>query len=378
MNSYSDTYLLIGLGIQPLGRNALKFGHKVFVGDHIRLSDAPLLEGIYLGRGISEQMVLSRLVKKFAEYQFKGVIFGDGFEQQTYYLEELNNIAPLLGTNFKGIRSSKDPEAVTGALKSWSVPFPKICYNIDPSQNADDWIAKPILSSKEGRPLLRKNLLLPEHEYYYQERIDGIRSKAIIVSDGNEASVISIMARFNDSLIVGKEKYNYSGVISPHPFSTDIQQKVAHIADALTMEFEIKGIWEFDFIYNGDVVLVDLHARMPTNLDLLNITTMNDFLSLHIDASLQNLSHTIIDPGDLTTYNGVAYLMANKEINNNNICHSDLNLIDPPSPNETIGKNERLATIRSSAKGYYELLSNFKNDAKHFFQRLEVTPASVQ
>lgn len=285
ISPYGKRYLLVGANVRFLAENAVRHGHDVFTVDYYGDWDtrklSPNRSIVRDGDGV---MKLDSLVELARGLENSGVVYGPGFENSVEALLTLGGVGPLVGCGLETVRKTRAPEEIRRAAASWGFQYAEVAPNLARTPNAKEkWLLKPLdglggegISFKEGPAPVGGR------PYYTQRYVPGMPSSATVVSNGSEAAVIGIMTQIIGDESFGASGFRFVGNIWPHPFAAECAREVANIAEALTLEFDIKGLWGFDFIYDGSVTLVEINPRPSAGAGLVGKETLNDLLGMHI------------------------------------------------------------------------------------------------
>jgi predicted ATP-grasp superfamily ATP-dependent carboligase len=292
--------LLIGQDIRYLAENAVRHGHNVTVIDHAGAWDtAKLCSAFSIHRdGVGNDLDLRQLIDLARKIENNGIVVGSGFENDILALAKVGEVGLVIGPSLATVRKVRNPESLVRTARAWGFEYPEIAYDRDSLDAPDQWLAKPLASlGGKGIILADKVPAGSTEGLYFQRYVKGIASSAAVVSDGSEAFVLGSTAQIVGDERFGSSGYQFTGGIYPHPFAEEIRTQLENIADALTLEFDLKGLWGFDFIYNGSVTVIEINPRPTYAHGLVGSASWNDLLGLHMDSSSKKSSNLIIDPG---------------------------------------------------------------------------------
>lgn len=358
--------LLIGSNVRFLVENAVRSGHEVmsfdYYGDWDTARFAPNKSIRRDGDGV---MSLDSLIALAEGTPNSGVVYGPGFENSVPSIIKLRGLGEVLGCSLDAVRKSRDPESLRRSAMSWNFLYPPIRMRRDEGLEEGQWLAKP-LDGMGGEGIT------PAQESeggrvkeYYQAMVKGLPSSAAVVSDGSEAVVLGIMTQIVGDKSFGASGFRYVGNVFPHPFGEEAEGQVLAIAEALTLEFDLRGLWGFDFIYNGDVVLIEVNPRPSAGLGLLHVATWNDFLGMGIDSVKGRRSNLIVDPGPKGEYFGQARVFARDDMVFNGVeVWYERGARDIPRDGELVKAGEPILTVTASAASYAGVLEKLKKEAR--------------
>ncbi len=376
--SAKDPHLLIGVDVRSLARNALRHNRAFILAD--RFGDPAMAqrrECLTLGRNHEGESLTRALAELVRGRHTGGVVFGSGFENDVLTLSRLGEVGPLMGCSIEAVRKTRDPESLIRASRAWSFPYPDIRYKKQDLDEESRWIAKPFAG------LFGDGVRFAEEEeglrpgVFYQRHTPGFPSSALVVSDGSEAFLLGTVANIAAEPLYGATGFQYVGGIYPHPFADEITTSVANMADALTLEFDIRGLWGFDFIYHGGITLVMVEPRPPVGLELINMATWNDLLGMHLDALTSKSSNHIIDPGAPSRSYGFARVRAAEElVFSHNEQWTERGALDLPADGESIKAGQHMVTLTATGESYTSVRESLRQQAATLANDLGVAVAT--
>ncbi len=303
MDNSTDTgpILIIGANARFLAENAVRHGHDVFVADYYGDVDTRAsFKSRSVKRDGNGEFTLRSLVDLARGIKNSGIVYGPGFENDIFALTKLKELGPVIGCGIEAVRKSRDPETLLRSARSWNFKYPSIRYEKVPSMKGKKWLTKPF--AEMGGVNVRFTDATTAPGVFYQEYVEGLPSSAIVVSNGSECTVLGLTTQIIGDPALGADNFRYAGNVFPHPFTNEAIGQATAIADSLTLELDLKGLWGFDFIYNGEVVLIEINPRPTAGTGVLSMGTWNDLLGLHIDSVSGKNSNIIIDPGPTGSY----------------------------------------------------------------------------
>lgn len=367
--------MLVGVDTRPLARNAVRRGHPITLVDRFGAAELDVAAEVtsrVLGREARPDSFTRALsdVARSGDRRAVGVVFGAGFENDVLTLSRLNDIGPLLGCSIETVRKTRDPESLMRAGRAWSFLYPDIRYKREDLDDDGRWLVKPFAGlCGDGISFADETDVVPAGSYF-QRHVPGFASTAMLVSDGSEAYVLGVAAVIQGDPTFGAAGFQYVGCVFPHPFGDEIAAQVGAIADALTLEFDIRGLWGFDFIYDGTgVTVVSVVPRPPLTLDVLDIATWNDLLGMHIDALSSKNSDHIIDAGPRGRYVGVARVRATEDlIFSHGQSWRDQGAIDLPRDGDPVAKGDHLLTLTAEAATYRDVVAALRDAGRRLYR----------
>jgi predicted ATP-grasp superfamily ATP-dependent carboligase len=359
-------YLLIGSNIRFLAENAVKHGHDVvtvdYYGDWDTRKLAPNRSILRDGDGVMSLLSLVRLAGGIAN---NGVVYGPGFENDIVALRGLQRLGRVLGCELKSARSARNPESLIRAAATWGFKFPETLLERREPPSDGKWLIKPLNSLGGGGVFFHGAPGgEPEGPYLIQKFTEGIPSSVAVVSNGSDAAILGVMTQIVGDPAFGASNFRFVGNVYPHPFAGDIIERVTEMAEALTLEFDLKGLWGFDFIYDGGVTLLEVNPRPTAGMGLLGACSQSDLLGLHVDSLLRNASDRIIDFAPARRYTGHARVFAEADSAFTGTEEwSQAGARDIPDNGDIIRAGSPILTVTASANTYAGVMSELKAQA---------------
>jgi len=370
--------LLIGANIRFLAENAVRHLHKIFTVDHYGDWD---LRNIAPGKSTRRdggKMDLDSLIRLAEGRDYSGVVYGPGFENDLAALAKLKTLGDVLGCSTETTRRVRDPESLRRSAASWNFSYPPLEFRkIRAAQNGL-WLEKPLEGmGGDGIGYLNPDSESAEGNVYYQAYVNGLSSSASVVSNGSDATVLGVMTQIIGDKSFGASGFRFVGNIFPNPFEREIIEQVTALADSLTLEYDLKGLWGFDFVYNGDVILIEVNSRPSAGMGLLDIATWNDLLGMHMDSVTGKNSNIIIDPGPRGRYFAQARVFAKDDaaFTGSEKWH-ERGARDIPFDGDFIRAGEPVLTVTASDKSYNGAMEKLRKEAELVYSSLSSAPVA--
>jgi predicted ATP-grasp superfamily ATP-dependent carboligase len=365
-SSSEKPVLLIGSNIRFLAENGVRHGHHIFTVD-------------YYGDWDTRQLGPNRSIIRDGDGDFSieslvsladgivncAIVYGPGFENDTRSLLSLKKAGRLIGCGVDSIRKARNPVAITTAASTWGFKYAEISMTAPNNIASSKWLAKPVNGMGGGGIVEAARFNSIENgPFYFQRFVEGMPSSALVVSDGSSTTVLGAMTQIIGDESLGADGFRYAGNVYPHPFLKDIIGPVTEIAESLTLEFNLKGLWGFDFIYDGSVILIEVNPRPTAGMGLLGSVTLNDLLGMHIDSVTRASSKLIFDQGDCSGYTAQARVFALSD----GIFHDPEQWYknggrDIPEDGEFISKGAPILTLTESATTYQSVMEKLRDRA---------------
>ncbi|MBI4665775.1 MAG: ATP-grasp domain-containing protein [Nitrospinae bacterium] len=358
--------ILIGSNVRFLAENAIRHGRDVFTVDFYGDWDAKKLSPNRSvkreGAGVFDLRALPAIADGIAN---SGVVYGPGFENDIFALARLSDLGLVMGCSIETVRKARDPETIARAATAWNFSYPKISKDMTEFPKGERWLIKPIASAGGVDIRLADEGLAPERgRVYYQQYVPGMPSSAMVVSNGSEAALLGVSTQIIGDPAFNAAGFRFVGNVFPHPFAREITPLATAIAEALTLEFEMKGLWGFDFIYAGSVTLIEINPRPTSALGPLDSATWNDLVGLHIDSVMGKKSNLILDPGPTGRYFAHGRIFARTEcIFTGSQAWYDRGARDLPFDGDYISAGEPVMTLTAKGSSYNGALNKLRADA---------------
>jgi len=108
---------------------------------------------------------------------------------------------------------------------------------------------------------------LPSSHHYFQREMAGLPMSATFIANGRDVHVLG----FNEQTVrrFGTRPFVFCGAVGPVPVAEHIARRVAAIARALAVEFELRGLCSLDFMRDGDAIgVLEVNPRPPASMGL--------------------------------------------------------------------------------------------------------------
>ncbi|MDH5510992.1 MAG: ATP-grasp domain-containing protein [Nitrospinota bacterium] len=367
-------YLLIGSNIRFLAENAIKHGHNIvtvdYYGDWDTLKLAPNRSILRDGDGVMSMLSLVRLADGIEN---QGVIYGPGFENDIVALRSLQRLGRVLGCDLKSARSARNPDSLMRAAATWGFHFPEILMEKSSPPESAQWLIKPLNSlGGGGISFYTEKGPEPDGPYLFQKYVEGLPSSVSVVSNGSDAAILGVTTQIVGDPDFGASDFRFVGNVYPHPFSDDIIDQLTEIAEAITLEFDMKGLWGFDFIYNGEVTLIEVNPRPTAGMGLLGICSFSDLLGLHLDSFAHETSDKMIDFAPTRRYTGQARVFAESDLTFFGAEEwAAIGARDIPENGAIIRAGSPILTLTASAISYTKTIETLKTHAAKLLQDLK-------
>ena len=215
-----------------------------------------------------------------------GWVAGSGFEGEPDLLAQGAAVLPLIGTAAAAVRRLRDPALFFGFLAGERIPHPPVSF--EPPEDAEGWLMKDAHGCggwHVRRPPWPKDERLPAH-HYYQREMAGLPMSATFIADGRDVHVLG----FNELSVrrFGTRPFVFCGAVGPVPIAADMARRVTAIAQALSAEFELRGLCSLDFMRDGDAIgALEVNPRPPASMSLYRRPFGSGLMQAHVRACLE-------------------------------------------------------------------------------------------
>ncbi|VAX26197.1 hypothetical protein MNBD_NITROSPINAE02-1361 [hydrothermal vent metagenome] len=306
--------LIIGANVRFLAENAIRHNHNIhtidYYGDWDLQKLCPNTSVKHDGDGAFE---LRSLINLAGGIDNCGVVYCAGFENDVLALSRLQKLGHVYGCDLEAVRRARDPEFIKRASDSWSFKYPEVRYQHGADMKNGQWLIKPFAETGGVNLRFADAGLDAGDKFFFQKYVPGLHSSASFISNGADSTLLGVTTQIIGDESFGSSGFRFVGNVFPHPFSREVTEKVTQMAEALSLELGLRGLWGFDFIYDGDVTLIEINPRPTAALGVLAQATWNDFLDIHVAGCIdENKSH-IIDPGPTGQYVAQARVFAKED-----------------------------------------------------------------
>jgi predicted ATP-grasp superfamily ATP-dependent carboligase len=215
-----------------------------------------------------------------------GWVAGSGFEGEPDLLEQGAAVLPLIGTDTAAVRRLRDPALFFGFLAARRIPHPEVSFA--PPGKPEGWLMKDARGCggwQVRRPPWPDDERLTAGRYYQRE-MAGQPMSVTFIANGRDIHVLG----FNELMVcrLGARHFVFRGVVGPVPIAPDLARRLSTIAQALAVEFELRGLCSLDFMRDGDdnIGVLEVNPRPPASMSLYAPGLMRAHLSACLDGQL--------------------------------------------------------------------------------------------
>jgi len=315
--------LLLGLDLVALAKSARSAGFEVFAVDYfgdydlVSLCDnyktvVKQMAGKSCGRiqDIFYPEVLIHLTKEILkENSVDAVLLSSGLDDSFEVLEELEEIAPILGNKSEIFRKVRDKHSFFNEIKRLNLPCPEtaVVKNFEETRKAAKDIGYPVivkpskgfagLGVKKAENINElkdcfKFVSSLDNEIVVQKYISGVHASISLISSSNKVRALTINKQLLGIKEAGQsEPFGFCGNIVPFDISFDTRQKCLYISQKIAQHFNLKGSNGVDIVISEKEKLpyiIEVNPRFQATLECVEHILGLNIVKLHIAACLNN------------------------------------------------------------------------------------------
>lgn len=333
--------LIAGLTTRALAESAVRAGAAIVTVDYFgdldqeRLCEThPLRER---GRGYSAAEILE--VARGLSYD--AVVYCGGLENHPDVVAELARDRVLLGNAPDALRRVRDPRELFRYLAGRGFAVPETRFATDPLPAAGQWLLKPARGGG-GQGVRAWEGQRPTPAQILQELVEGVSASASFAADGRRSVVLGWTEQLH-----APRSYRYAGNIMPLEAGAAARKEVAAIADALTLEYGLRGLNGFDFVLRGNrPVVLEVNPRYCASMELVERAAGTSVFSLHLAACRGELPARVDETADVW---GKAIVYATRTVAAPDTTEwLARGVRDVPHPGEVIRAGQPICTVIAS------------------------------
>jgi len=330
--------LIAGLTTRAIAESARRAGCEIVTIDLFGdLDQKRLCENVSLReRGLRYSAAAFLEVARGLEYD--AVAYCGGLENEPDLVAELASGKPLLGNEPQTLRRVRDPGLLFPFLSSRGFAVPRTIGVGSPRPRGGRWLRKPIhggggqgIGFWNGEPLLPGAIL--------EEYLEGVPASAAFVADGRRSVVLGWTEQLR-----GPRDFVYGGNLLPLDAPPAALEEVRAIADAVTVEFGLRGLNGLDFVLrDGRPAPVEINPRYCASMELVERAANLPLFRLHLAAC----GGTVPDEwtlGDGFWGKAIVYARSTVAVGNTPAWITR-GVRDVPHPGEVIAKGRPVCTV---------------------------------
>lgn len=397
MVKHNKSVLLIGFNTRPLATSLNLAGYKVFAVDFFGDEDLyPFVEDSLIitkefganyesMKQIYHEFLLKlslRLLNKYPhiEYLIIGSGLDDAFSERDTFFQQLKDYKVSiknLNNNTETIKKARDIQKLYNLLDKKKYHYPTTInlseFNLQNPELNYPFVLKKKQSSGginiyridsyQSYQFLKDklNLDFQPNQWYVQEFIDGLSISCTVISDGSNATVISINRQIiGEKFLNAPKEFTYCGNIVPADLFQEDNEIISEISLFLTKALKLKGINGFDYVLkNHYPYLMEINPRIPGSLRVSESALSINLMDLYVKSFSKdkwNEIKTSVDAIKQSQFATKLVLFASQTINKMKI--EKINKIefvhDKPTPDHEIYKDEPVCTILYTGDSFAE------------------------
>jgi len=280
-------------------------------------------------------------------------LLSGGMENLGGAVEQLRDIAPVIGPTEEQRRALRDIEFLHGAALVAGIQTPQLQYG---EVSHSGWLWKPH-SSAGGLKIVRSEFAAADSDPgYWQKFIRGEQIGVSCVIDPSRCQIIGATSSFDSAEWSGPSEFVYRGSIGPIALSAECQTQIEGMCDQIRASIGFFGWLQFDFIRDdrGALWLLECNPRWTAGMEIfLFARSVNPVREL-LNINYLNNSIRIEDQIGKFACFAKAIVYATTSINLTDDLIAKLeqieSLADRPHAPQLIERGHPIATVRAGLK----------------------------
>jgi predicted ATP-grasp superfamily ATP-dependent carboligase len=198
-------------------------------------------------------------------------LFCGGLENHVPVIETVSSQIPLIGPSLSTIRQLRDPFAVAREFLRQGIECPYLKRQLSRDDLSSSWLIKNVGSCGGlGVRLANENYIGKEADgMYFQKRIEGTPISILAVANGRQHVLIGASRQLIGMAEFGASGFAYCGNVGPIELSDRKWQLIDQMADILTQEFGMRGVFGIDLIDSGESVWpIEINPRITSSAEI--------------------------------------------------------------------------------------------------------------
>lgn len=260
--------LIIALSARPYAIAAKQAGYQVTVIDGFADAQTQAYADEVFATDFDETGFIAddllNIIKQLDTSQYQGFVYGSGFDGKPDLLQEISNRLPLIGNTVDTLKAIRHTHTFFNALQKLHIRHPQV---VDIIPKAGQYLKKSMHGCGGTHiSFATQDDVLSEGEYF-QQYIEGRSVSLLFVACTNAIEVIG----FNEQWVSESQSapFRYNGAVGQVELAINVQQQLISAAQALTVEFGLKGLNSLDAIVANDIAYVlEVNPRLSATFDL--------------------------------------------------------------------------------------------------------------
>jgi predicted ATP-grasp superfamily ATP-dependent carboligase len=391
--------LVVGFNSRPIAKSLYRSGFVPYAVDFFGDLDLPLVTAEYAvvapilakqldmksGSQRSFQEIMVELASAMVEKHphIKGCFLGSGFDDHPELVEQINSIVPIIGTNAKGIRVSRDFECIRQIATKAGFQIPKT-IRVSDSRSMKDLSTPYVLTPTHSSGGLSKRLIQSPLDFQTQagalsatwrdliaeEYVAGHPMSCTFIKTGELVKILAINDQvIGESLCHPPGPFYYCGNVTPTRAPENIIKNAQVCCQKLAELLPVQGMNGFDFVGtpNG-IYFMEVNPRIPGSLAPIENALDRCILdAVFLPAS--KLEHIKIHP----KYTGIKYILyapQNIPTEAQKVLRQEKDISDIPSGESIIAKGDPICTVLTRGKMTMETLGRTRQISREIYSKL--------
>lgn len=373
--------LVIGIDTVAIAKSATSTGYKVYAVDFFGDLDLKRIcfscksivkqkRGKSCGKmesKLKSETFLNMAKALLKEHNIDAILLSSGLDDDFEVLNELNNMAPILGNSPKIIEKVRERHSFFEELERLGVEYPAttIVKNAYEAKNAAEKMGYPVVFKPAkgfGGANIRVvrdsggvekafNHISEVSEYVVvQKFIDGIHASVSFLAADDGVKVLTLNEQLLGLRFLHQEEpFGYCGNIVPLKCSKRVIERCKYIAEKIALHFGLKGSNGIDLVISksGNPYVVEVNPRFQGTFECVEKVLKINLVESHINACLHGSLPSIKEQASICCTRLILYAPRR-------ITVPDLTVFpetrDIPFPEAIIEKGEPLCSIITEGK----------------------------
>lgn len=288
----SERVLIVGVSTRALAESAVRAGYACTTIDYFGdIDQKAMVANVALGPDLGKACSGQALVAAAEGVRASSVVYGANLENYPDAVARLAVGRELLGNGPTALRRVRDFRTLASVLVSAGIMVPATLGR-DSAHTADpelDWVRKPMRSGgglgvvrwQPGEPLRSDEVV--------QQFLPGRPASAVVVADGQRASVLGLTRQIVGSKACGSWGFRYCGSILPltqdaGEFESVVSQ-VRRAAEVAAVAFALRGVFGVDFVVgDGGIYVLEVNPRYTASMELVERAYGISIFDAHVRA----------------------------------------------------------------------------------------------
>ncbi len=391
--------LVVGFNSRPIAKSLYRCGFVPYAVDFFGDLDLSPVTAEYAAVApvlARQQEIPSSLQRSFQEImvelasdmvdrhpRIEACFLGSGFDDYPELVEQINSIVPLIGTNAKGIRATRDFEGVRLIATEVGFQIPKtihisdsqamerlsLPYVLTPTHSSGG-LSKRLIQSPLDLQFLAETPSSTKNDLLAEEFIKGYPMSCTFIKTGEVVKILAI----NDQ-IIGEPlchppgSFYYCGNVTPTRAPENITRKAQLCCQRLAELLPIQGMNGIDFVGTPQgIYFMEVNPRIPGSLAPIEISLDRSILDA-VFLSASDLERLKFVP----RFTGVKYILyAPQAIRPaaQTFLKGQGGICDIPAGEQVIEKGEPICTVLTRGRTSIETLGRIKQISLGIYRRL--------